>query len=64
MEISSSVFFWQNEAVEVIEATEDVEVVKVIKATEVSNAREITEYVKRKVLFSKKNPNLQDLEFF
>ena len=43
---SSSVFFWWNEAEEVIEAAEVVEAVEVIEAAEVSDAREITQYVK------------------
>ena len=46
MKPSSSVIFWWNEAIEVIEATEVVEAVEVIEAAEVSNAREITQYVK------------------
>ena len=54
MEKSSSVFFWWNEAEEVIEATEVVEAVEVIEAAEVPDAREITQYVKCKVSLSVK----------
>jgi hypothetical protein len=39
MEKSSSVFFWWNEAEEVIEATEVFEAVKVIEADKVSYAK-------------------------
>ena len=44
--IKLSIFFWLNEAEDVIEAIEVVEAVKVIEAAEVSDAREITQYVK------------------
>ena len=37
--IKLSVFFWWNEAEEVIEATEVVEAVEVIEAAKVSNAK-------------------------
>ena len=51
MEKSSSLFFWQNEAGEVIEATGVVEAVEVIEAPEVPNVREITQYMKWVLFF-------------
>ena len=51
METSISVFFWWNEAAEVVEATEAVEAVEVIEAAEVPDAREITQYVKCMLFF-------------
>ena len=54
MEISSSVSFWWNEAIEVIEATEVVEAVEVIEAAKIPDARENNQYVEYKVSFSSK----------